>query len=70
MGESSHGATKSIYAADPDSNEFEIMWMLPREEWGAYEDAAPVDRLDLDAELARWSGVRPAGRITPEPADT
>ena len=24
-GESSHGATKSLYGADPDSNEFEIM---------------------------------------------
>jgi catechol-2,3-dioxygenase len=29
-GESSHGATKSIYGADPDGNEFELMWMLPR----------------------------------------
>jgi catechol-2,3-dioxygenase len=65
-GESSHGATKSIYGADPDGNEFEIMWMLPREAWGTYENAAPIDRLDLDAELARWSGVRTAGRIVPE----
>jgi catechol-2,3-dioxygenase len=30
-GESSHGATKSIYGADPDGNEFELMWMLPRD---------------------------------------
>jgi len=29
-GASSHGATKSVYGADPDGNEFEIMWMLPR----------------------------------------
>jgi catechol-2,3-dioxygenase len=57
-GESSHGATLSVYAADPDGNEFEIMWMLPRAEWGAYENQAPVERLDLDAEVARWSGVR------------
>jgi catechol-2,3-dioxygenase len=62
-GESSHGATKSVYGADPDGNEFEIMWMLPREDWGAYENAAPVERLDLEAELSRWSGVRTAGRI-------
>jgi len=40
-GESSHGATKSIYGADPDGNEFEIMWMLPRNDWGNYENAAP-----------------------------
>lgn len=62
-GESSHGATKSVYGADPDGNEFEIMWMLPRAAWGEYEDTAPIDPLDLDAELDRWSGVRTAGHI-------
>jgi catechol-2,3-dioxygenase len=62
-GESSHGATKSVYGADPDGNEFEIMWMLPREDWGDYENAAPIDRLDLAAEVSRWSGVPTAGEI-------
>jgi len=62
-GESSHGATKSLYGADPDGNEFEVMWMLPRAEWGAYADAAPVERLDLTAELQRWSGVRTAHEL-------
>ena len=56
-GESSHGATKSVYGIDPDGNEFEVMWMLPREVWGEYEDAAPVDALDMAAEVRRWSGV-------------
>jgi catechol-2,3-dioxygenase len=68
-GESSHGATKSVYGADPDGNEFEIMWMLPREDWGPYENAAPIDHLDLDAELRRWSGVGTAGRILPGSVD-
>lgn len=63
-GESSHGATKSVYGADPDGNEFEIMWMLPREAWGEFENSAPVDRLDLHAEVARWTGVRTAGQLT------
>lgn len=62
-GESNHGATKSVYGADPDGNEFEIMWMLPREAWGRYEHEAPVDHLDLAAELERWSGRRTAGRV-------
>jgi catechol-2,3-dioxygenase len=62
-GESSHGATKSVYGADPDGNEFEIMWMLPRDAWGDFENAAPVDRLDLAAEVARWGGVPTAGAI-------
>jgi catechol-2,3-dioxygenase len=62
-GESSHGATKSLYGADPDGNEFEVMWMLPRAAWGEYENAAPVGRLDLQAELRRWSGVRTAAEL-------
>lgn len=69
-GESSHGATKSLYGADPDGNEFEVMWMLPREAWGEYENAAPVDRLDLRAELDRWSGVRTAGQIVSDSPGT
>ena len=30
-GESDHGNTLSLYAADPDGNELEVFWMLPRE---------------------------------------
>ena len=62
-GASSHGATKSLYGADPDGNEFEVMWMLPREAWGEYEHSAPIEDLDLEAEIGRWSGVQTAGRI-------
>jgi catechol-2,3-dioxygenase len=68
-GESSHGATKSVYGIDPDGNEFEVMWMLPRAEWGAYENAAPVDRLDMAAEVQRWSGIGTAGELVPRPAE-
>jgi len=63
VGESDHGATKSVYGADPDGNELELMWMVPREAWGSYESSAPVGRLDLAAELARWSGVATAGEL-------
>jgi catechol-2,3-dioxygenase len=62
-GESSHGATKSIYGADPDGNEFEMMWMLPRSAWGEYESAGIVEHLDLAGEVARWSGIATAGEI-------
>jgi catechol-2,3-dioxygenase len=68
-GQSSHGATKSVYGVDPDGNEFELMWMLPRQHWGAYEHAAPVEPLDLEDELTRWAGVPTAGRITTDTAD-
>ncbi|HUI48431.1 MAG TPA: VOC family protein [Acidimicrobiia bacterium] len=53
VGESDHGVTKSLYAKDPDGNEFEVMWMVPREEWGAMEHEAITRRLDLAAELAK-----------------
>ena len=62
-GESSHGATKSLYGADPDGNQFEIMWMLPREAWGEYAEKGVVERLDLAAEVTAWSGVRTAGTV-------
>lgn len=53
VGESDHGATKSVYGHDPDGNEFEVMWMLPRDEWGEHEHAAVVRPLDLAGEIAR-----------------
>jgi catechol-2,3-dioxygenase len=62
-GESSHGATKSVYGVDPDHNQFEIMWMLPRTEWGVYESAAVVEHLDLATEFDAWSGTPTAGDI-------
>jgi len=62
-GESSHGATKSIYGADPDGNEFELMWMLPRTAWGDHADTAVVERLDLASEIARWGGVGTADEL-------
>lgn len=67
-GESSHGATKSIYGTDPDGNELEIMWMLPREAWGEYEDTAPIERLDLPGEIRRWGGVATGSELRPVPA--
>ncbi|MGA3036205.1 MAG: hypothetical protein ABSE64_01875 [Vulcanimicrobiaceae bacterium] len=51
---SNHGSTKSIYGYDPDGNEFEVMWVVPREHWGEYENSAPTTPLDLEGEIARW----------------
>lgn len=65
VGESSHGATKSLYAKDPDGHEFEVQWMLPRAEWGQYESSAPVEPLDLAGELQRWHGVGTAAELRP-----
>ena len=55
-GESDHGATLSIYGKDPDGNEFEVLWMLPRAEWRDFENRGVVRPLDLPAALARYGG--------------
>jgi catechol-2,3-dioxygenase len=53
-GASDHGVSKSLYGRDPDGNEFEIMWRVPREAWGEFENKGAVMPLDLDAEVQRW----------------
>ena len=53
-GASDHGVSKSLYGADPDGNEFEIMWRVPREAWGDLEKRAVIAPLDIDAEVKRW----------------
>ncbi|MGZ3587363.1 MAG: VOC family protein [Candidatus Limnocylindrales bacterium] len=58
-GASDHGVSKSLYGADPDGNEFEIMWRVPREAWGEYEQRGVVLPLDLEREVARWGNPAP-----------
>jgi catechol-2,3-dioxygenase len=59
VGESDHGVSKSLYARDIDGIEFEVLWSVPREAWGEYEEHAVSQPLDLQAELARY-GTRAA----------
>jgi catechol-2,3-dioxygenase len=56
-GASDHGVSKSLYGQDPDGNEFEIMWRVPREAWGEYEKRGVVMPLDIDAEVARFGAA-------------
>ena len=53
-GSSDHGVSKSLYGRDPDGNEFEVMWSVPRQAWGSYAEQATVLPLDLEAEVKRW----------------
>jgi catechol-2,3-dioxygenase len=53
-GMSDHGATMSLYGVDPDGIEFEVMWMVPREQWGEFERDAVTRPLDLQREIARF----------------
>jgi catechol-2,3-dioxygenase len=56
-GASDHGVSKSLYGADPDGNEFEIMWRVPEAAWGEYADKGVVMPLDIDAEVRRWGAA-------------
>ncbi|MEX0799875.1 MAG: VOC family protein [Dehalococcoidia bacterium] len=58
-GMSDHGATKSLYGRDPDGIEFEVMWLVPRDQWGEYERRGVVLPLDIGRELERF-GSKPA----------
>lgn len=53
-GMSDHGVSKSLYGRDPDAIEFEIMWAVPRDQWGEYEQRGVVLPLDLPRELERF----------------
>lgn len=54
VGMSDHGVSKSLYAKDPDGIEFEVMYAVPRDEWGDYAERAVVLPLDLDRALKRF----------------
>ena len=53
VGASDHGASKSLYAKDPDGIEFEVMWLVPSDQW----ETSAIAPLDLPAEVTRWAGV-------------
>ncbi|MEU9122402.1 VOC family protein [Streptomyces sp. NPDC048506] len=54
VGSSDHLVSKSLYARDPDGNEFEVMWRVPREDWPGPDEADRLRPLDLAVALQRW----------------
>lgn len=61
VGESDHGVSLSLYAQDPDGIEFEVMWGLPQEAWGEFEQHAVTRRLDWADATRRWSSADATG---------
>ena len=57
VGVNDHGMSLSLYAKDPDGNEFEVFWPVPREEWATRQGG----RLDIEGELARRGMTAQAG---------
>jgi catechol-2,3-dioxygenase len=56
VGVNDHGASLSLYAKDPDGNEFEVFWAVPMEEW----DTRKGGYLDIEGEM-RKRGLQPVG---------
>jgi catechol-2,3-dioxygenase len=61
VGASDHLVSKSLYAKDPDGNEFEVMWRVPREDWPSPDELDRIRPLDLSASLAHWGADRVTG---------
>ncbi len=55
VGQSDHGANKSLYAKDPDGLEFEVMWLVPAEHWGDEASQAIIRPLDIAREVQRFA---------------
>ena len=62
-GASDHGTTKSLYAHDPDGNEFEVAWVVPLDllDQTALESRSSIRPLDLAGEIARYGADTPGG---------
>ena len=54
-----------VYGADPDGNEFEVMWMLPRSAWVSTRTRLRSSALDLAAEVRRGPACAPPARSSP-----
>jgi catechol-2,3-dioxygenase len=49
VGVNDHGSSLSLYAHDPDGNEFEVFWMVPAEEW----ETRKGGYLDIEGEMRK-----------------
>jgi catechol-2,3-dioxygenase len=63
VGSSDHGTTKSLYAQDPDGNEFEVAWIVPLDllDEAALGARSRIGHLDLAREKARYGGSTTGG---------
>jgi len=66
VGASDHGASKSLYAKDPDGLEFEIAWMVPLSEFPDLNGAGRAP-LDIAKEMERYGSKRMSNSLTKSP---
>ncbi len=70
VGASDHGTTKSLYGADPDGLEFEVVWLVPadRLDEAALEARRRIEPLDLAREKERYGPATRGGVGISRPA--
>jgi catechol-2,3-dioxygenase len=63
VGASDHGTTKSLYAKDPDGNEFEVAWIVPADllDEDAVKGRSRIGPLDLTREKQRYGAETQGG---------
>ncbi|MFB7668384.1 VOC family protein [Kitasatospora sp. NPDC056138] len=67
VGATDHLVSKSFYAKDPDGNEFELMWRVPREDWPGEGSGLRPGPLDLEESLERWGPDLATGAAAGQP---
>jgi catechol-2,3-dioxygenase len=62
-GATDHATTKALYAKDPDGIEFEVAWVVPKDQLddAALEARKSIDHLDLAKEKARYGSTTRGG---------
>lgn len=65
VGASDHGASKSLYARDPDGLEFEVCWVVPLDRYEPDPSAAMTEPLDLAAAIDRYGADTPSRSVAP-----
>jgi catechol-2,3-dioxygenase len=54
IGSTDFVVAKSLHGVDPDGNEFEVMWRVPRVDWPTSEENQKPLPLDLRSAIDRW----------------
>ncbi|MCY7340316.1 MAG: VOC family protein [Pseudonocardia sp.] len=60
VGSSDHGATKALYARDPDGIEFEVSWLVPADLL-THDVRMGTAPLELDADIERYGAQTRGG---------
>ena len=66
-GASDHGASKSLYAKDPDGLEFEVCWVVPTDLMTNDVDGPATLPLDLPAAIQAYGANTPSRSLTAAP---